>query len=109
MAINRPTKAEFESQLKQKLNDIRTALDNAAELRALIYSFDATDAGDTTQAKAGMATEYSYSAEELTNVFNAVNAADQLRKVANAQATVGAVDDFFFFAKRVWGFGPIRR
>jgi hypothetical protein len=109
MAINRPTKAEFESQLKQKLNDIRTALDNAAELRALIYSFDPTNADDTTQAKAAMGTEYSYDETDLANVFNAVNSMNQLRLVANGAAQQVGNNDFFFYARRVWGFGPIRR
>jgi hypothetical protein len=102
MAVNHPTRDQFDATLKRVLVSVRASLDNVTELREFLYSLGANDAA----IMAALVSQFSFdevALGEATNVLNAVNALNQLRLVATGAATVGALDDFFFYAKKVWG------
>lgn len=103
MAVNQLTKTELDSALRNSLTAVRNALDNVTELRAYLYSL-AADGQTATVLTVLQGNGYSYTQTEAETLLNAVNALNQLRVVANAGATVAQVDDFFFNAKKVWGF-----
>lgn len=102
MPVNQPSRQELDARVKELTNAVRTALDNVYDFKLFLDTIP-----DATLTGAGQGFEYS--AQDLANVRSAVAALAQLRVVANAGATVTAVDDFFFFAKRVWGYSPARR
>jgi hypothetical protein len=102
MSVNLPSRQELDAQIKTVLPAVRTALDNVTALNALIVQI-----GDTKLTTTGQG--YEYAAQDLTDLKAALVDLDKLRQIADAQATQPAANDFFFNAKKVWGFNPVRR
>lgn len=107
MPINHPTRNELDATLKRVLVDPRNALDNVTELRDFFYSLDAN--GDTDAVKAVLVSEYNYTTDEAATVMNALNGLNQLRLVATGAAQQVGNNDFFFYAKKIWGINLARR
>ena len=101
--LNQPSsKQEINQLLRTILPAVQTALDNVGELKLL---FDSIPDADFTEVGGG----YEYTQQEVNDFKAAVTDLNKLRLIAEAQDVQAAPNDFYFNAKKVWGFNPVRR
>lgn len=102
MAVNQPSRQELDAIFRTTFTSIRTALDNVKELKSILDGVP-----DATLTGAGIG--YEYTQGEVTAIKAAATDLDKLRQIAEGQAVQPAANDFYFNARKVWGFNPIRR
>lgn len=100
--INQPSRQQLDFILRSTTTAVRTALDNAKELK---QALDSVPDAALTDAAGG----YAYTQAEVTAMKAAVTDLDKLRQIAEGLATQPAANDFYFNARKVWGFNPVSR
>lgn len=101
--INQPaSKQELNEIIRSLTTAVRTSLDNIKEFKMIL---DGVPDANLIAAGGG----YEYTQAQVTEIRAAITDLDKLRQIAEGLATQAAASDFYFNARKVWGFNPVRR